>query len=237
MRWASPAYVLLLVLSVAAFWPGYFAQPMGSLSGWTHFHALTGTLWLLLLIVQPLAAHRKWMSLHRVLGRSSYFLMPAVVVSFFGLAHSSMQGTADADLGTAAYYFYIRVVLVTIFVGSYAMAIFYRREPANHARLMVCTGLALIDPVGHRLAHRLELRWFGSENFDYQLLTFGSVCLILAVLIWMERRATAGRRVFPMVLAAFVLGWLPLLLQFYKWGAPWQLWKRVAAGFASLPLP
>ncbi|MEO8196122.1 MAG: hypothetical protein ABI689_05325 [Thermoanaerobaculia bacterium] len=237
LRWAGPAYIVLLILSVMAFWPGYLAKPMAESHGWTHFHAAMGTLWLLTLIAQPMAIHagcRRW---HRVIGKASYVLMPAVVVSFVGLAHASMQGVTPEDLGVVAYYFYIRVVLLAIFVGSYVMGIVHRRTPAVHARYMVCTGLALIDPVGHRLAHRFELWRFGTENFDYQLLTFGSVCLILAALIWMERRASSGRQVFPFVLGAFVLGWLPLLLHFYRWGAPWVYWKDLAAGFAALPIP
>jgi hypothetical protein len=54
-------------------------------------------------------------------------------------------------------------------------------------------GLALVDPVVHRLAHRFELWAFGSEAFDYQLLTFGLVGAVLVALNWSERRARVGR--------------------------------------------
>ncbi len=74
MRWASPAYMLLLVLSVLAFWPGYLAQPMASIGGWTHFHAAVGTLWLLMLVAQPIAVQANRRRLHRIIGRSSQVL-------------------------------------------------------------------------------------------------------------------------------------------------------------------
>ena len=52
-----------------------------------------------------------------------------------------------------------------------------------------------------------------------------------------ERNAKAGRGVFPAMLAALVVAELPLVLGFYKWGAPWDAWKSLARAFASLPLP
>jgi hypothetical protein len=113
------------------------------------------------------------------------------------------------------------------------MAMVNRHNVAVHSRYMVCTGLTLIDPVVHRLANQV----LGDPEFNYQLITFGLVCFILAVLIWIERHARSGRHVFPVVLAAFVVGGLPLALDFYKWDAGWQLWKSVAAGFAGLPIP
>jgi len=237
LRKAGLAFVALLVLTVVAFWPGYVAQPMGSIGGWTHFHAAMGTLWLLMLIVQPMAIHAGRRRLHRIVGRMSYVLMPAVLVSFVGLSHSTMQGKTGMEFAVLAYFFYIRVVLVSIFVVAYAMAIVNRHNPAVHARYMVCTGLALIDPVGHRLAHRFELWMFGSEDFNYQFLTFGLVCVILIALIWMERRARSGRQVFPLMLAAFTVGALPLVFEFYKYHSLWEPWKAFAKSFAELPIP
>lgn len=235
MRWASPAYVVLLALAFAAFWPGYIGKSMHTINGWTHFHAAMGTLWLLALIVQPWAIHSGRRQLHRMIGRSTYVLMPLVVISFIGLAHASMQGHSPREMGGVAYFFYIRVVLVSLFVIAYVGAIVNRHQPAIHARYMVCTGLALVDPVVHRLAHRIELWAFDSEAFDYQLLSFGLVAALLVALIWMERRARVGRHVFPLMLAAFFIGWLPLGLELYKQPAVWNAWKAFAVAFAAFP--
>lgn len=85
---ASAGYFLgLLLLAVVAFWPTYLSQ-LASSSGYTHLHAATATLWLLFLIAQPLAIRTRRRSLHRVLGRVSYGLAAAVVVSIVLLAHS-----------------------------------------------------------------------------------------------------------------------------------------------------
>jgi uncharacterized membrane protein YozB (DUF420 family) len=233
MRWASVAYAVLLILAAAAFWPGYLAVPKAELSGWTHLHAIAATLWVLMLIAQPLAIHSGHRDIHRRVGRSSLILMPILLVSFVGLSHSAMQGMTAPELGIKAYFFFIRAVLVSIFVASYVMAMLYRHNVAVHSRYMVCTGLSLIDPVVHRLAWRT----LADPDFNYQLITFGLVYFILLTLIWMERHAKSGRYVFPVMLAAFLVGGLPLLLDFYTWGMPWEMWKSVTASFAALPIP
>jgi hypothetical protein len=155
-----------------------------------------------------------------------------VFIGFVGLAHSSMQGQSAQEQATDAYFLYVRVVLVTLFVAAYVLGVIHRRNRAVHSRYMVCTGLPLVDPV----AHRLTARAMGGADLNYQLLTFGIVCAIVASLIVVERHEPSGRNVLPAVLAAFVIGGLPLALDFHTWGAPWAIWKSIAAQFAALPL-
>ena len=92
VRWAPLFYSVLLALSVIAFWPGYLAVPKSDIGGWTHFHAVTGTLWLAMLIVQPWAIRSGRRALHVGIGRASALLFALVIVGFVGLAHASMQG-------------------------------------------------------------------------------------------------------------------------------------------------
>lgn len=232
MRWAAPFYALLMALALVAFWPGYLAIPKTRLGGWVHFHAASGTLWMLMLIAQPWAILSGRRKLHVYLGRLSLLLAPLVVVGFVGLAHSSMQGKSPQEQATDAYFFYIRVVLVGIFVATYVVGIINRRNPAVHSRYMMSTGLPLIDPVVHRIAQRA----MGGADLNYQLLTFGAVCVILLLLIFAERNSSSGRTVFPAVLTAFIIGGLPLAFDFYTWGAPWTVWKSLSFKFAALPL-
>ena len=232
LRWTSPFYLTLMALAVIAFWPGYLATPGKVTNGWVHFHVATATLWVILLIAQPWTILNGRRELHRRLGRSSFLLVPLVLVGFVGLAHSSMQGKSPQGQAVDAYFLYIRFVLVAIFASTCFMGLMNRREPALHSRYMVCTGLPLIDPVIHRISQRL----MGGADLDYQLLTFGIPCAILAVLILAERNARKGRHVFPLVLVAFMLGYLPLGLNFHTWGATWTIWKSLSRQFAALPL-
>lgn len=232
VRWSPHFYSALMLLAVVAFWPGYLAVPKFDLSGWTHFHAATGTLWVAMLIVQPWAIRSQHRSVHALLGRASYVLAPLVLVGFVGLAHSSMQGKSSQEQAVDAYFFYVRLILVAIFVGSYVMGAIHRREPEVHSRYMLCTGLPLIDPVVHRIAQRL----MNGAGLNYQMLTFGIPCAILVVLFLASRHTTAGRRAIGTVLSAFVIGGLPLAFNFYTWGEPWTLWKQFTGAFAALPL-
>ena len=232
LRWATPFYAALMALALIAFWPGYLAAPGLETNGWVHFHVASATLWVLMLIAQPWAIQNGRRDLHVFLGRSSYVLVPLVIIGFVGLAHSSMQGKSPEGQAIDAYFFYIRVVLVAILASAYLMGVVNRKDPAIHSRYMVCTGLPLIDPVLHRIAQRL----MGGADLDYQLLTFGIPCAVLILLILAERKSSSGRHVFPAMLSAFVVGYLPLGLKFYTWGATWTLWKSLARQFAALPL-
>ncbi len=232
VRWSPYFYIVLMALAMVAFWPGYLAVPKSELGGWTHFHAATGTLWIIMLIVQPWAIRSGRRTLHIRLGRISFLLAPLVIVGFVGLAHSSMQGKSPQGQAVDAYFFYIRIVLVTIFVGSYVMGAISRRTPEVHSRYMLCTGLPLIDPVVHRIAQRL----MGGADLNYQLLTFAIPCAILVLLIGMARHSKPARRALSAVLFAFIVGGLPLALDFHTWGTPWTYWKELSRQFAGLPL-
>lgn len=232
VRWAPAFYTALLGLAVIAFWPGYLAAPMLSLSGWTHFHTATGTLWLVLLIVQPWAIRSGRRNLHVFLGRASLVLAVLVVIGFVGLAHSSMQGKPPKEQAVDAYFFYIRVVLVTIFVVAYVLGVLHRRDPEVHSRYMLCTGLPLLDPVIHRIAQRTA----GGADLNYQMLTFGLACGLLLLLMHDARQKAKARTAMGVILALFVLGGTPLALEFYRWGTPWAQWKAFARGFAELPI-
>jgi hypothetical protein len=232
-RWSSVFYAGLTALAVVAFWPGYLAMPKLAFGGWTHFHVATAALWMLLLMVQPWAIRTGRRGLHVALGRASYVLVPLIVIGFVGLAHASMQGKTPQGQAVDAYFFYIRVVLVAIFAGAYVLGVVHRSKREVHSRYMLATGLPLIDPVVHRIAQRA----MGGADLNYQLLTFGLPCAILLALIVASRQTRPGRRALVNVLAWFVIGGLPLALDFYTWSAPWQYWKAVARQFAALPLP
>jgi hypothetical protein len=180
MKWAGITYAALLLLTLIAFWPSYISVPMKEYGMWFHLHAVAATLWLLILIVQPITIHSGRRDLHRCIGLASLVLMPILPISILGVAHTAMQGATGPEFDIHAYLFYDSVVLGTIFVASYVMAIINRHNIAVHSRYMVCTGLTLIDPVADRLAERT----FYDPEFNYKMFTYGLICLILIVLIW-----------------------------------------------------
>jgi hypothetical protein len=119
-------------------------------------------------------------------------------------------------------------VLAPVFVLSWALAMAYRKRMQLHARFMICTGLTLIDPVVVRL-----MLWIDhAPSWNYQWFTFLLTDFVLLLLIWLERKAHAGRWVFPLMLGVFALAQIPAL--FGLTGQAW--WQGFAAWFAGLPL-
>ena len=225
---SAPYFAGLFLVALVAFWPTYLSQAFSASSVYTHLHAFTATVWMLMLVAQPLTIRTRRLACHRLLGRVSYVLAPLVLLSIVLLAHSRLQGLNAEAYAIQTYVLYLQVSLAVLFGLSYALAIYTRRTVALHARFMVCTALTLIDPVVIRLMFWID----PTPSWNYQWFTFGLTDLVLVGLIWLERHGRVGRKVFPAMLAVFVLAQIPAL--FWLTDAP--LWQAFARWFAALPL-
>ena len=225
---SGPYFAGLLLLAVVAYWPSYFSRIL-SADHYTHFHASLAALWILMLAAQPTLIRMKRLALHRRLGAFSYVLAPLIVISIVLLGHSRIKGLSGEAYAIQTYILYLQVSLTALFCVSYALAIYKRHTVALHARFMLCTAFTLIDPVVIRL-----MFWMGSRTptWNYQWVTFGLTDLVIVALIFLERRSKSGRKVFPVMLAVFVLAQAIALLGLTN-TAPWQAFAR---WFAALPL-
>lgn len=224
---SGPYFAGLLLVALVAFWPSYLSQ-LGANSAYTHLHAFTATLWMLMLIAQPVTIRTRRRAWHRALGRVSYGLVPVILASMILLAHNRIEGLGGEAFARQTYVLYLQVSLVTLFGFSYALAVLKRRDMVLHARFMICTGITLIDPVVIRL-----MLWANSApSWNYQWFTFGLTDLVILTFIWLERDTRRGRWVFPVMLPVFALAQMPAVLQLTN--APW--WQAFARWFAALPL-
>jgi hypothetical protein len=225
---SGPYFAVMLAITTVAFWPTYFSLPLRSSSVYTHLHAVTATAWMLLLIAQPVAIRTRRLALHRTLGRLSYAVAPAVLVTMALLAHHRLRTAPPEAYAIQTYVLYLQVSLATLFGVSYALAMLTRRRAALHARFIVCTGMTLIDPIVIRLMFWID----PTPSWNYQWFTFGLTDFALAMLVWTERHAPRGRWVFPSMLGLFILLQAFALLQLTgSW--PWQAFAK---WFAALPL-
>ena len=185
-------FAAFFALALIAFWPSYISQPT-SYAPYTHLHAATATLWMLLLIAQSWAIGARKVPLHRLLGKMSYVLGPLLAVSVVLLAHSRIQGISGEPYALQTYILYLQLSLALLFALSYGLAIWNRRSVARHSRFMVCTALTLVDPVMIRI-----LFWIDpTPDWNYQWLTFGLTDLVFLVLIWLERSHPRGQGRLP----------------------------------------
>ena len=224
----GPWFAGLLALAIFTFWPSYVSLPASSSSPYTHFHALVATVWMLLLVAQPMLMRAGRRRAHRALGKASWVVGPLFIVAVVLLAHHRIT-TAPADFyPVQTYILWLQVSLGGLFALCWALAMANRRNMALHARFMICTGLTLIDPVVIRLWN-----WIGFDPaVNYQWYTFALTDLVFVVLIWLERKSPTARWVFPTMLGVFVLAQIPALfgLTTQAW------WQNFARWFAGLPL-
>jgi uncharacterized membrane protein len=216
----------LLLLAVLAFWVPYFSQ-LSMVGRYVHFHVATMVAWMGLLIAQPLLMRARRIDLHRAVGKSTYVLMPLIVVTGVLLAHHRLSQPGQLDQPGMLQLLVLQIVSPLLLAGFYAMAMVNRRTPAVHARWMLVTAILLIDPIVARVLifyfphHADAAEWLGPTLAVG--LTLG---LILA-----ERNAPAYRRVFLILLACL----LTQTALFYTLGQS-GVWRRFALWFVALPL-
>ena len=63
------------MIALVAFWPTYLSQVTSS-TGYTHLHALTAAMWMVMLVAQSLAIRTRRLGLHRTVGRVLYAAAP-----------------------------------------------------------------------------------------------------------------------------------------------------------------
>lgn len=226
---ASIILILSAPLIVVAFWPMYLSRPFATVDPYTHFHALTGTLWFVLLIAQPVSVRYRRLALHRALGRCSYLLAPLFVLAGVLLSHHRLASMNEATFAAEGYSHYLPFYASVAFAVAFALGLRYRRVPKAHGRFMLLTAMPLIDPVIGRVLFfyfpTLPNPWL------YQAVTFTLATALAGLLVFSYRAQTAARRAlitYFSLLVVLELGWFTFSLT--------SPWLYVVAWFRSLPL-
>ena len=218
-------FIGLVGLVILGFWPTYFAKFFNGSADFTfyfHFHAAILTIWLLLLIIQPILIRKKELSIHRFNGKLSYFLFPLVYLSVILLAHSRHE-IDEKNLD-------IRLLVpfkdLLILGTAYFIAIRYRHNIDLHARGMIVTGIAFIEPA---LVRFIRYAIIPSPTANY--LTILILYSLLIGLIIRERNQKRGRWVFPLILGLYVI--VHTIVIFKVHIGPWESFSK---WFINLPL-
>lgn len=221
--YAQSAYALggLLLLALLGFWSSYFSRLFEtSFNAYFHFHAITAMLWLSTLIVQPILIQKKQWQLHRRIGRVAHFVLGLFIVSAILLTH--FQQSID--------FHYIGVLIpfrdLTMISLAYFIAMKYRNIVGIHARGMIATGIAFIEPA---LVRALGFM-FPAMSYSYYW-TIGLIYFTLVVLIITGRKHHRGQWLFPLILGLNMVFHAIIVFQV---PVPW--FEQFAAWFVSLPL-
>ena len=216
-------------LVVLAFWPMYLSRSFAGIDRYTHLHAIAGTFWLVLLLVQPLAIHRHHYTLHRALGRSSYVLAPLFFIAGILLSHHRLVSMDEAMFAAEGYSHFLPFYASVVFATAYLFGLSYRHLQEAHGRFMLLTAMPLIDPViGRLLFFYLPAL---PHPLLYQAVTFSLATVVAAVLVFSYRGQRSPRLAligYFVLLVMLEAAWFTLA----RTGA----WVYLVAWFRSLPL-
>lgn len=224
-------FIGLIGLVLLGFWPSYFSKFVNGTENYPfyfHFHATMMALWILLLIVQPILIRKKKLTIHKLLGRLTYILMPLLFSSIILLTHYQIQQHVQIVNGEKFYGPHLIIPFKDILIlgTAYIIAIAYRHNVNIHARAMVGTGIVFIEPALARFLINLTK----DVNIGYYF-TIGILYSILIGLIILERKQKSGRWLFPLILGLYIFAHSLILFQI-DFGA----WETFAKWFAGLPL-
>jgi len=162
----NTAWFLFLLIPFIAigFWPGYWSKLFGDVNFGSviHIHNWLMMAWVALSIAQPLLILKKKIHWHRILGKTSYVLMPLVLISGYFLiqerylrrltgmservASGEIQMTSEQIYSSAAASLRLGLVYFLLLAFLYALAIIYRKTILYHATFMFGAILTALGP-------------------------------------------------------------------------------------------
>lgn len=212
----------LFLIAILGFWPSYFGKLIqADFSFYFHFHAIVMMLWVVTLIAQPLLIRSGKRELHRLIGKLSFIHIPLIFLAAILLvAHTT--NPEDEGLGIQVFIPFKDLLIIGT---AWTLAMVYRKIPAIHARCMIATGFAFLEPALVRF-----IGWAIPIGNPY-IWTVVIMDGILLFLIFRERNARQGRWVFPLILGMYVL-----IQAFIFSGGNFGPWNVFAEWFVGLEL-
>lgn len=223
------------LFALIAFWKNYYSFPDKNIDFYTHFHGIVMTVWVLLLIGQASLIRYKKYNTHRLLGRSSYLIVPLLVISTVLLVHANADKSPDVDLRNL-YRFALMLNATFVLALIYGLGIYYFNTPMIHARFMISTVFPMFTPVTDRIiAHYIRpLINYAPKLGDITVLPFYGFLLadlILIGLIFWDWKANRRLDVFVYVLGLLVLFHISVFTLPYM-----DFWEKFGRWFVTLSI-
>ena len=178
--------ILILFISLGFYYPYFSLFPQfKSVTTIVHFHTITLMLWTFILIAQPILIRYQKYKAHKILGRVTYFLVPVVILTCFGVMRQQYYEDIENKMTSAQSF----KALFTSFTGVLSIIIYYvlaivnvlRSNIAFHMRYMICLFLEFIPPTfGRTLGYWLGLRQVYTHTIAVSVGAFIIIMLIAA---------------------------------------------------------
>lgn len=218
-------FTLALSVTIVGFFPSYFKQ-LKATDSIHHFHGITATLWMLLLIIQPLLYRMGKMKWHRKVGKVSFVLVPLIIAGGLNMIHIMLIGKANYPPMEPYRLAFIDFTVLPQFLLFYSLAIVNRKEIQYHARYMACTILGPLIPAITRLLFLFPV----IDSFNKSLnLSYVIIEIVILRLLLDDKRS--GKIRLPYVLALVLFSVEHLLMNF---AAQWEWWRSLMDAYAGL---
>lgn len=160
--------LLMVAMVVAGFWPSYYGRlatgAVPQAHPVVHVHGAVFSGWMLLLVAQVVLAARGRVDLHRALGRigigyGALVWVMGSLVTLVAPAHKVVNEVWTRD--QAASFLILPIGDMLLFGGLFAAAVWHRRRPQTHKRLIVLATLALLFAAAGRMSGNSVPLFFG----------------------------------------------------------------------------
>lgn len=220
-------FIGLLVLLILGFWKSYFSQLPDTGHITHHAHGMVMLAWVVLLIVQSWLIRNRRNARHRLIGKISFVIAPAVVVTAIFVNFFFQANAKDPVAPLTQSIYWLGYASAGTFAIMYGLAIRHRREMHLHARYMVATALVFLVPGLFRaIANYLAPTGIWTPSF-YQIvwipLLIGGWLLFSD---WRHQRMLAPYATFCALWAVTVVLWV--LLPTWGWWTAFSVWSATA---------
>jgi len=227
-------FALLIPATVFAFWKPYFGI-LGHLpedmTAVVHVHAVLQMLWLFMLIAQAWFIRTRRFRLHRLVGRSSFVIVPLIILTGLVTTHAFFNkppppGVTFEELRSLDV---ITLGQLIAFGLTWWLAIVYRKQTPLHLRFITSTVFA----IGNAIVFRVFLFWVPGFDTNEAAVTANGGVLILILLGLIALDWRKGMRRSPYWVVTVALG---VLHVGYFTFARSEAWVAFCRWFADLPL-
>lgn len=189
--------MLLIPLTFLAFFKTYFNQfPTfeENITTYIHLHAIIASIWILMLIIQPILIRNRKNEWHKKIGKISYLVFPLLILSFM----PQIIRIIHSDNPTVLFFPLADSILLTL---CYALAIYHRKNVSKHMRYMIGTAIVFLGPTIGRIGPLiLGLSESVTQNSQYALIYF-----ILLGLILLDRKKEKNFQPYLLMLVVWII--------------------------------
>lgn len=141
-------FILVAIITIAGFWNSFiqYIPNTSSYSKVIHVHFLVFSLWLILLIVQPILIKRKLTKIHRKIGNIAYPLAFFMVFTISLVINEQIKRIYPDNPMGAAITGMVGILDLISFTILFILAMYYRKNLRKHVAFFIGSTLIIFNP-------------------------------------------------------------------------------------------